>query len=578
MIIYSKTSKNINKQYESFKAPSANLKRIYLLHNDLLDTGIYKKDATYTGENLSFINNACYLYGARINIPIDSQLLLNKDKTYVLWANISYQENNQTLLYAGYPTINSYLHIYFNKEYVYINAGSKIFNIKYEYYGINTLIQILYTQKKIIFNINTESYTFTLENELNLSTSYMFLGNIQDMSQPLFGSINNVRLYSRVLTVTEQKHMLNEIPTKLKYLINNDHKLAEYLFENNELINTGNNQNINIDITSGFTCENNSLICNNSDYAIISNIPSNTPLNISFDTENINSNGLLLSTNFIQISGANYNYFYKTDNEFKQITPNSFFNFNSYDSTNDITFILKIFNNVAEIYCNNFKCESILSSNMLDSILIGGSKRYFKNIRIYDSILDNDSTLAIYNEKNYGYNYPLKKEGFDIWGFLEESLNFKGESKYPQNAAPENLRSYTDGTWRVFASSEYSTSNQAWVAFSGIPPVGDHWHSSGNNPKWIAWQNLKQKILIRRLAITSSYYDDAWTSSLNKVRLEGSNDGENWIPIAELSGSYGNRSTVYHTFANNTPYYYHRIYSLTPSSYMTVGNINAWLN
>ena len=277
MIIYSKTSKNINKQYESFKAPSANLKRIYLLHNDLLDTGIYKKDATYTGENLSFINNACYLYGARINIPIDSQLLLNKDKTYVLWANISYQENNQTLLYAGYPTINSYLHIYFNKEYVYINAGSKIFNIKYEYYGINTLIQILYTQKKIIFNINTESYTFTLENELNLSTSYMFLGNIQDMSQPLFGSINNVRLYSRVLTVTEQKHMLNEIPTKLKYLINNNHKLAEYLFENNELINTGNNQNINIDITSGFTCENNSLICNNSDYAIISNIPSNTP-------------------------------------------------------------------------------------------------------------------------------------------------------------------------------------------------------------------------------------------------------------------------------------------------------------
>ena len=70
----------------------------------------------------------------------------------------------------------------------------------------------------------------------------------------------------------------------------------------------------------------------------------------------------------------------------------------------------------------------MLSSNILDSILIGGSKRYFKNIRIYDSILDNDSTLAIYNEKNYGYNYPLKKEGFDIWGFLEESLNFKGLS------------------------------------------------------------------------------------------------------------------------------------------------------
>ena len=131
MIIYSKTSKNINKQYESFKAPSANLKRIYLLHNDLLDNGIYKKDATYTGENLSFINNACYLYGARINIPIDSQLLLNKDKTYVLWANISYQENNQTLLYFGYPTINSYLHVYFNKEHMYINAGSKIFNIKF---------------------------------------------------------------------------------------------------------------------------------------------------------------------------------------------------------------------------------------------------------------------------------------------------------------------------------------------------------------------------------------------------------------------------------------------------------------
>ena len=89
---------------------------------------------------------------------------------------------------------------------------------------------------------------------------------------------------------------------------------------------------------------------------------------------------------------------------------------------------------------------------------------------------------------------------------------------------------------------------------------------------------LLQKVLIRRLAITSSYYNDAWTSSLNKVRLEGSNDGENWIPIAELSGSYGNRSTIYHTFLNNTPYYYHRIYSLTPSSYMTVGNINAWLN
>lgn len=169
-----------------------------------------------------------------------------------------------------------------------------------------------------------------------------------------------------------------------------------------------------------------------------------------------------------------------------------------------------------------------------------------------------------------------------LYGTIYKLNNFSTAkirySIYPEVSTPENMTSNEDENWLITSSGNLDSGVEPFNAFTGIPPTNNNgWHSNGTQPFWIAWQNKIKKVLIKKLNITPYFYNDAWTSSLNSIRLDGSNDGSNWTEIATLNGTYGNKITVTHLINNNDiGYFYHRIYSLTPSSYMTVGNIDAY--
>lgn len=150
---------------------------------------------------------------------------------------------------------------------------------------------------------------------------------------------------------------------------------------------------------------------------------------------------------------------------------------------------------------------------------------------------------------------------------------------FPEISTPVNMTSNETDEWRVYASTVYADDAQPWIAFNKLyaSSNGTHFHTASSQPHWLAWQNKIQKVLVKKIEITASYYNSAWSSSLSSVALQGSDDGSDWIDIKTLNGSYNTGNTNTFTLEDNeTGYFHHRIYSLSPSSYMSVGNIIAY--
>ena len=179
----------------------------------------------------------------------------------------------------------------------------------------------------------------------------------------------------------------------------------------------------------------------------------------------------------------------------------------------------------------------------------------------------------------YDYNSGTiywRARGFDRKSFMKTyyesgSLDFVEEGyQYPYEASPLNISSNNDGDWTVNQSSVLQ-SQYGYFAFN---ENGNVFHSNTNQPHWISWMNNNRKVLIGKISITSSD-DSAWSSSLNSLKLQGSDDGSTWVDIQTLNGQYGSATTHEFTINNRIPYYYHRLYSLSPSSFMTIKFISA---
>ena len=146
----------------------------------------------------------------------------------------------------------------------------------------------------------------------------------------------------------------------------------------------------------------------------------------------------------------------------------------------------------------------------------------------------------------------------------------KKEYQYPYEASPLNISSNNDGDWTVDQSSFYD-GQYGYFAFNENDSV---FHSNANQPHWISWKNNNRRVLIGKISITSSN-DSYWSSSLSSLKLQGSDNGSTWTDIQTLNGQYGSATTHEFVINNKTPYYYHRLYSLSPNSYMTIKFIRA---
>lgn len=432
MIIHTKTSKNTrNFNDVDFKAPAAGLSRIYLFHKNLNDSGVNNLPATAVGiDNIKFNENRCYPCGTLISAPLSNDILYSSDKTYALWINASYCKNKkQTIFYFGYPSTNSYMHLYINDEILVLDCGGKTSSVDFSFnFGKDTLIQIVYSNKHVLFRIDNDVLEFDLTLPLNISKSFMYFANMKDTSQPLYGSIFNIRLYSRALKVKEQLELLKEFQDKPIYFID----INPYLnldFQNHDIVNSASGS-VEIFQTSGaYGIDNILNVESSDDYLSLSDFNFDTSEStIAFSTSN--KLGLILSSNIIQISattnGISYSSNYNTETS------------GSVSLIQDITdkqlnVVLKQCKNYIEVWLNNFKQSLMTSINTgFSSLVFGNSQRTYNKIRIYDSWLNADKTFAFNYEENNGYKYILRKEGFDIWGFPIEKNNLFDEIKYEQ--------------------------------------------------------------------------------------------------------------------------------------------------
>lgn len=152
---------------------------------------------------------------------------------------------------------------------------------------------------------------------------------------------------------------------------------------------------------------------------------------------------------------------------------------------------------------------------------------------------------------------------------------------YSSYSCPINPTSYTFGDYVISASSEL-TQNQAdtrtaYNAFVENPDGEVGWHNAlyTSPPHWLQWQNILNKELVNAYTMTNCSREDgvpvAW-------QLQGSDDGQNWKVLDNVSGWESGASATIHRLINNTTfYYYHRIYitEVTSGAYCTIGLLRA---
>lgn len=160
---------------------------------------------------------------------------------------------------------------------------------------------------------------------------------------------------------------------------------------------------------------------------------------------------------------------------------------------------------------------------------------------------------------------------FDKREPVQGVVSFEWEqSPYPYDASPTNMTSNENSEWIVSGSSVYS-GQEVFNVFNNDDNV---FHTNSSYEHWVSWRNKNKKVKIGRISITSSD-DSYWSSSLSSLRFEGSDDGQTWTEISILNAEYGSATKNEFLIQNSRPYYYHRLYSLSPSSYMTIKFIKA---
>lgn len=165
--------------------------------------------------------------------------------------------------------------------------------------------------------------------------------------------------------------------------------------------------------------------------------------------------------------------------------------------------------------------------------------------------------IKLYKEKELSYGYTHGQDNLD-------SLNIK-YSEFPELSTPQNLTGYTsDPNWIVSASNESydGTTCYAWRAFNGTSNNKQDGWGSNTFPCYMIWQNLTQRVLIKKYQIRNRN-DHLNYSSPYTWKIEGSNNGTDWEEIDSQTNVTSWSQNELKTFTvptNNRGYFYHRIY------------------
>lgn len=149
---------------------------------------------------------------------------------------------------------------------------------------------------------------------------------------------------------------------------------------------------------------------------------------------------------------------------------------------------------------------------------------------------------------------------------------------------PRNPTTDTSDEWIITSSSILNDTNSPYNAFTDSTAEGDDWHSASQGlPAWIQWRCTYKKVLVKSYFVRASQRTGYTKLSPSAWKLQGSDDGETWTDIDSVTIEGGNSrgNTVTRlNLANNTSYYYHRIYitavdGSTSQSYATCNCIVA---
>jgi hypothetical protein len=128
---------------------------------------------------------------------------------------------------------------------------------------------------------------------------------------------------------------------------------------------------------------------------------------------------------------------------------------------------------------------------------------------------------------------------------------------YPEISCPVEPDANTFGDWVMSASSVFDSPRQPYKAFTAAMSNSyeDGWHSKGENPCWIQWQNTREQVLIAEYSVT--FRSDTIPT---KIELQGSQDGVDWHTIDTVDNP-DLLSPISRVIDNAEGYFYHRLYS-----------------
>lgn len=184
--------------------------------------------------------------------------------------------------------------------------------------------------------------------------------------------------------------------------------------------------------------------------------------------------------------------------------------------------------------------------HLLDgSLILGGG--------IYSDFVDYIATL--YNA-DPNASYFAQPQGIVESAFTQPALSANG--------------TMGGNSFAVEASSEYTTSTQAWKAFDNDITSGNAWESSTGTP-WLTFYN-PQALRVTNLQFRNYYANTSAANTPNTVTVQGSNDNSNWTTLTTFNNTnYTANDTWSVSMTGNSSYYkYYRMNFTCTGTYMFV--------
>lgn len=137
------------------------------------------------------------------------------------------------------------------------------------------------------------------------------------------------------------------------------------------------------------------------------------------------------------------------------------------------------------------------------------------------------------------------------------------------------------GGYEASASSEYTTSDQAWEAFDGVVSEAGRWGSlSGDIPGWLKYKFPSPHKVSKYTIYPRPGYTGVNQHAPTAFTFQGSNDNTNWTTLDTKSGvTFALSTPNTYTISNTTSYTYYRLYmTASTSTYLVISELELYGN